>query len=248
MKVLLAGESWVTYGFHIKGFAAYTTGSYNEGGGELIDALRGGGAQVEHMPNHAVTELFPWSARDLDQYQVVILSDVSADTLLLHPDSLERGQRTGDRCQVLADWVRGGGSLLMIGGWMSFSGYEGRARYQHTALAPVLPVDMLGFDDRIEVPAGVQPEVVAEHPVVNGLAPRWPWLLGYNRVVAKPGAQLVARCGADPLLVVDSVGDGRVAAFTSDCAPHWAGAEFMAWDGYGRLWTQLVRWLARADD
>jgi uncharacterized membrane protein len=35
--------------------------------------------------------------------------------------------------------------------------------------------------------------------------------------------------------------------FTSDCAPHWAPPEFLAWPGYQVLWPNLIRWLAGAE-
>jgi uncharacterized membrane protein len=43
---------------------------------------------------------------------------------------------------------------------------------------------------------------------------------------------------------VGEYGAGRSAAFTSDIAPHWAPPPFLGWDGYARLFDQLVRWLA----
>jgi uncharacterized membrane protein len=71
-----------------------------------------------------------------------------------------------------------------------------------------------------------------------------PALLGYNQVTAKPDADVLVRCGADPLLVVGSHGAGRSAAFASDCAPHWCPPTFMKWPGYDPMWGNLVRWLA----
>ncbi len=58
------------------------------------------------------------------------------------------------------------------------------------------------------------------------------------------GATLLAECAGRPLLVVGEYGAGRSAAFTSDIAPHWAPPPFLAWEGYARLFDQLVRWLA----
>ncbi len=40
----------------------------------------------------------------------------------------------------------------MIGGYLSFSGIDGKARFQRTAVADVLPVRMHDGDDRVEVP------------------------------------------------------------------------------------------------
>ena len=42
-RVLLAGETWLTYGIHQKGFAAYTTGEYADGSVEFRAALEGAG-------------------------------------------------------------------------------------------------------------------------------------------------------------------------------------------------------------
>jgi len=37
---------------------------------------------------------------------------------------------------------------------------------------------------------------------------------------------------------------GRVGAFTSDIAPHWAPPGFTGWSGYPTLFDRTVRWLA----
>jgi len=84
------------------------------------------------------------------------------------------------------------------------------------------------------------------HPIAAGLGTSWPAMLGYNRTIAKPGSAVVATIGGDPLIAVCQHGAGRVAAFTSDVAPHWAPPEFMAWDHYPALWGQIVGWTAKA--
>jgi len=71
----------------------------------------------------------------------------------------------------------------------------------------------------------------------------WPRLLGYNRLSARTGAQVIAKAGNDPLLVAGTYGNGRSVAFASDCGPHWAPPEFVEWDGYATLWQQLVGWV-----
>jgi uncharacterized membrane protein len=93
----------------------------------------------------------------------------------------------------------------------------------------------------------VVPEVVLpDHPILRGISGPWPYFLGYNRLRARPEAQVLALAGDDPFLSVRDYGAGRTAAFASDCAPHWGSPDFMAWPHYGRLWAQLVRWLAKA--
>jgi uncharacterized membrane protein len=243
---LIAGETWSTHKIEIKGFAAYTTGAYDVGLTEWADALRTHGHEIVHIANHEAIEQFPWKLEEFQEYDVVVMSDIPADTIQLHPAVFDRGERTPDRLRVLADYARAGGGVMMVGGYMSFSGIEGKARYQTTPLADVLPVQMLGTDDRIETPEGVNPEVTQDHEVVREVPREWPYFLGYNRVVAKPNTTVVLAVGDDPFLVLGTAGAGRTAAFTSDCSPHWGSPEFLAWPSYGRFWSQLIEWLGSA--
>jgi uncharacterized membrane protein len=234
----------MSYGVHVKGFNAYYTGAYGTGMEPLVAALRGEGIDVTHIPNHLAIREFPREVAGLAEYDVVVLSDIGADTLLLHPDVLEGGRRLPDPTRAIAEHVAGGGGLLMIGGYMSFSGYDGHARYHNTRLADVLPVEMLGYDDRIEEPEGVVPRVVRSHNILDGLPEPWPFFLGYNRVRAKATAEVVLATERDPFLVVGSHGHGRAGAFASDCSPHWGSDAFVGWSGYARFWSQLLAWLA----
>lgn len=244
-RVLLAGETWLTYGIHQKGFSAYTTGGYEVGSDEFVAALTAQGWEVEHVPNHLATEVFPTTVEALAEYDVVILSDIGADTLLLHPDSFVRGERTPNRLAVIDEWVRGGGGLLMVGGYMSFAGFEAKGRYHATPVEDCLPVKIHGYDDRAERPEGVHPRVrISEHPVLTGLPESWPYFLGYNRLTAKPDSSVLLAVEDDPFLVVWERGKGRSAAFASDCSPHWGSPDFMAWSAYGEFWNQLLGWLA----
>ena len=134
----------------------------------------------------------------------------------------------------------------MIGGWMSFAGIDGRARFHGTFLEEALPVRCLPYDDRVERPEGVTPAAaLPAHPVLRGLPGEWPFFLGYNRVVPKEGAAVVLSFGKDPLLCVGEYGAGRAAAFTSDCAPHWGPRAFLEWEGYPAFWSNLAAWLCR---
>ena len=245
MRVLLCGESWVTHSLHIKGVDSFTTSSYVEGAGRLRQALAAGGVEVEYLPGHLVPGRFPGSAAELAAYAAVILSDIGANSLLLAPDTFERSAIAPNRLAAVEQYVREGGGLLMIGGYFSFAGIEGKARYHGTPVETALPVRISAFDDRAERPEGVRPAVSQpRHPVLDGVPGDWPPLLGYNQVTAKPAAQVLAYCGTDPLLAVGSHGVGRSAAFASDCAPHWCPPSFMDWPGYDPLWANLLRWLA----
>lgn len=244
-RILIAGESWVTHSIHQKGFDSFTTTSYNEGVGPLREALEAGGHAVDYLPNHVAATDFPSTADELESYAVVILSDIGSNTLLLHPDTFERSVPRPDRLEAIRGYVEAGGGLLMVGGYLTFGGIEGRARWAGTAVEAALPVTISSSDDRVEAPAGTTPQVMlADHPIAAGLPSEWPALLGYNRVRPRDEADVVVRVGDDPLIVAGRYGAGRGAAFTSDCGPHWCPPPFVEWRGYAPMWQQLVAWLA----
>lgn len=249
MKVLLAGESWIVQTTHIKGVDFFTQCGYGEGTQWLRRAIEGGGHDFHHLPNHLAAERFPSSAEDLRAHDVLILSDIGANTLLLHPDTTSHSKATSNRLEAIREYVDGGGALLMIGGYMSFQGIDGKARYHSTPVEEALPVSMLrGLDDRVEVPEGFRPmiaEGAATHPVLAGMPQEFPVMLFYNQVEAKPEAQVLLRRGDDPILAVWDFGSGRAAAFMPDAAPHGAPPEFLDWDLFDRFWQQLLAWLGR---
>jgi len=243
LKILLAGESWETLSFHQKGFDVFTTTFYYEGGGDLIAALAGAGHTVEYLPSHIAATKFPTDLAALQAFDVVMLSDIGANTLLLHPDTFERSKSLPNRLKLIHDYVQGGGGLIMVGGYLTFQGIDAKARYAGTPVESALPVTLMKMDDRKEVPEGATPEVqLAEHPIVAGLETEWPILLGYNQLTARDDAEVVVTAGADPLLTTWSFGLGRAVAFASDCGPHWAPPEFLAWDGYNKLWAGMAEW------
>jgi uncharacterized membrane protein len=243
-SVLLAGESWVSYSIHQKGFNAFTTGVYEEGSEPLERALERKGASVTCIRAHRAGRDFPQSLAGLQKHDVVALSDIGSDTLLLHPDTFAGSKCTADRLELIRQFVEQGGGFIMIGGYLSFQGYGGAAHYRFTPVEEILPVELYDCDDRVECPSGFAPEVVADHEITRGLPMSWPPLLGYNKV--KPKGKILVRTGrGDPLLVVGEYGAGRTAAFTSDCSPHWAPPEFVNWDYYGDFWFKLMSWLAK---
>jgi uncharacterized membrane protein len=179
----------------------------------------------------------------LDGYGLVILSDIGSNSLLLSPDTFERSRSAPNRLALLRDWVAAGGGLIMVGGYLTFQGIEGKGRYAGSAVEETLPVLISPFDDRVERPEGVAPLVCApDHPLAAGLPAIWPEILGYNRLTARPEAVTVAMAGDDPLLASWDFGQGRSVAFASDCGPHWAPPAFVEWDGYRTLWQNIANW------
>jgi uncharacterized membrane protein len=244
-RVLIAGESWVTHSIHTKGFDSFTTTEYNEGVAWLRAALEGGGWEVTFIPNHLAAREFPLTAEALAAYDVVMLSDIGANTLLLHPDTFVRSKPLPNRLHAIRDYVRNGGGLVMIGGYLTFQGIEAKGKWANSPVEEVLPVTLFQRDDRVESPQGVVPKVGDPgHQIVKGLGEEWPALLGYNEVIAKPDAEVLVRVGGDPLLVTGTFGAGRSVAFTSDCGPHWAPPPFCDWEGYAPLWNNIASWVS----
>lgn len=244
-KVLIAGESWLTSMTHHKGFDYFINSNYESGAERMIAFLREANLEVDYIPNHLASKDFPNTNEKLDQYSVIIFSDIGANTLLLHPDTFTKSQRTPNRLKLIREWVKAGGGLLMIGGYLTFQGIDGRGRWHNTPVEEVLPVELMPYDDRVEVPEGYNPKVVAEHPILAGLDNKWPYFLGYNQLKAKNDATIIMQVEEDPFLVVAEVEQGRSAAFASDCSPHWGSQEFYDWEFYGRFWLQLIKWLAK---
>jgi uncharacterized membrane protein len=242
-KILFVGESAYKIHVHFKGFASYETAYLGDNLEPFTKPVEKEGVQVQFMRNHDVSVKFPLSMEELLKYDAVVISDAPSDSFLLHPQTLN-GERLPNRFKLINEYVRNGGGFVMIGGWMAFSGFHAKARYCMTSLTEILPVKICTYDDRMEVPEGVIPEVLAPgHPVLEGISGEWPFFLGYNKTFYDRGQTLMT-IGADPLLVVDQVGKGRVAVFTSDVLPHWGPKEFVGWDYYGRFWAQLFKWVA----
>lgn len=246
IRFLLAGESWVSSSTHFKGWDFFSSTVYEIGIEYLEKAFHGTEIEFIHMPSHLAAKNFPTNLTDLQKFDVVCLSDIGANTLLLHPDTWAKGESVPNRLLLLADWVYQGGGLCMCGGYFSYAGIYGAAKYYRSPLEAVLPVDIFTFDDRVETPEGALPLVVdIKHNVVKGLGEKWPHLLGFNELKLKPRAHLIAKVGEHPLLSVMDVGKGRTLSWASDIGPHWCPVEFAEWPGYAQLWVNVVRWLSQ---
>ncbi|WGF88335.1 glutamine amidotransferase [Marinivivus vitaminiproducens] len=254
-KILLAGESWVTSATHYKGWDQFGSVTFHLGAEPLVAALKDSDFELVYMPSHEAATAFPLTIEGLQAYDAVILSDIGANTLLLHPDVWLTGKPVPNRLKLLRDWVRGGGGFMMIGGYYSFQGINGAARFHRTPVEDVLPVTCLPQDDRIEVPEGFAPEIVGpeDHPILQGLGRNWPLLLGANEVRPDEGAdvEVLARLpegdGGHPLLVTGRYGAGRTLVWTSDIGPHWVPNAFAEWPGYPKLWRQSLAWLTAGE-
>lgn len=242
--IFICGESYIGYTVHVKGADSMTTSGYFENVGWLRNALEQAGYQVTYMPSHLALDQFPDTVEKLQAYDLVILSDVGANTLMMTKTSFRSSLPAPDRCKALKAYVEQGGALIMVGGFMSFTGIEGKARYGVTPIADVLPVKLLPYDDRVETSEGSVPVTVEkDHPIFRGLPEQWSYFIGYNKTVADSArGQVLATINGDPFIAVGQFGKGRSAVFTSDCAPHWAPQSFLDSPAYGTLWKNLADW------
>jgi uncharacterized membrane protein len=249
-KVLLVGESWVSSATHYKGFDQFGSVTFHLGAEPLVKALEDSEFALTYMTAHDAVEKFPYDMAGLDAYDAIILSDIGSNSLLLPPDVWLHSRTVPNRLKLIKAWVEKGGGLLMVGGYFSFQGIDGKARWRRTPVEDTLPVTCLPYDDRVEMPEGAVASIVRpDHPVLAGLEGDWPLLLGVNEVELRDRAdvEVLARLpddqGGHPLLVLGTHGQGRTAAWTSDIGPHWLSPAFCAWEGYGRLWKNLLGWL-----
>jgi uncharacterized membrane protein len=160
--------------------------------------------------------------------------------------------------------VRGGGAFLVIGGDKSFNSID----YESSSIADILPVK-LGYSSGGENSSFHNKEFLTAltkigigHPILRIIPDEYdneknwvqlPELEGLNSVRGlKSGAiPLLTTQGGDPLLVIEQLNAGKVAAFLSDSSWKWG---FMgASEGnisayYARFWNRLLLWLVDDPD
>ena len=246
IKVLFAGESCIAQSTEFKGFDNFFCTRYNESSVILKNTLEKSGYEVTHIPCHLIPFQFPKTIEKLEEYNAVIVSDVGANTFLLHPDTSRLCKRTPNLLKLIKTFVERGGGFIMIGGYMTFQGIEAKGKYKDSVIEEILPVNLLTYDDRVEVPEGADLEIDIEaHEILNGLPKKWPFILGYNRLIAKEDAQVIVKYESDPIITIGKYGEGRTIAYATDCAPHWAPKEMYEWEYYDVLWDTLVKWATK---
>lgn len=244
-NILLVGESWITYSTHIKGFDSFYTSEFGSGEQYIQKAYEEAGFNFEFMPNHVAMEKFPYSLEELKKYDVIILSDIGANTLLLPHQVFTNSEKVTNRCDLIRDYVLDGGGLFMVGGYMTFAGIDAKGKWHDTSVQEVLPVEVLTIDDRREHPEGIKAIKTKDHEIFEGIDEDFPDVLGYNKTIIREDADLLAKIGDDPFIAVGGYGKGRSAVITTDCAPHWAPPEFVNWKHYNKLYVNIANWLMK---
>ena len=245
IKALLIGETWMIRTTEAKGFDIFTADYYGTGYEYLQAALTTDEIEFHHIPCHLVDSQFPETLEGLKEYDVILISDIGANTFLLPVKTFLHYHKTPNKLELLKEYVLSGGGLCMVGGYLSFMGIEGKGRYNDTPVEEVLPVNFLKYDDRVEKPSSIDIQIdPSAHPIFNGMPDKISGIFGYNRAIAKEGCQVIAKAGDDPFITLGEFGQGRSVAYATDCAPHWSSVEFCETPAYKILWQNIVKWLA----
>lgn len=167
------------------------------------------------------------------------------DTIILSDFSAQNVPRASQK--IIRERHLSGTGLIMMGGWGSFSGPFGG--WRGSAIEKILPVSCLARDDRTNFPGGALMTLKTKHnmfnkidfknpPVICGLNEIRPkkealTLLSARKVQIKKGGcnpQIALDQKEHPLLVIGRNQHQRVAALTTDLAPHWCGG-LVDWGG-----------------
>src|SRR5208282_4806459 len=191
VNVLYVGDTEVVLNRYLVGADVIEQSYFNDNGRYFREAMASQpSVDVRHITPHGVASQFPNTLSELKGYDVVIFSDVGYNSLIFYPGLTPPYVYPlgPDRIGMVREFVEQGGGFLMVGGYLSFSGLNGIARWSGTAIETLLPVSIAPHDDRAEVVQGFRFEIVQpDHPTVAGL----PWedadwtLCGYNKVTLK---------------------------------------------------------------
>jgi uncharacterized membrane protein len=182
------------------------------------------------------------------RYNVYILSDIAAEYF------------TPRQHKLLADAVKKGAGLIMLGGRSSF----GPGGWGETELAEILPVEVHRGDDQNEPEGGIKfvPSTIGLSSYVLQVGANKPetariWdsmhpIQGTNRFgQPKLNAQILASSpepNSEPLLVSVDVGNkGRVLAYGGETWV-WARATEEGRLAHLKFWRQVIFWLAHKEN
>ena len=236
------------FNYAYKGLEMYNYGKW------LKQALETGQEhEVESVPTWDFYQLGPGEYESvLNEYDVIIFSDVEAKNFQLAPSFFDR-KKFGtqvltfpDRIRLTIDAVRQGKGAMFLGGWLSFTGEIGKGGWGRTRLQDILPVKCLDFEDLIESTEGFTAQVTTHgEEVFEGIDfETFPPILGYNQVLPRQDCHILlsVKETGDPLVAVGSFNQGQVLAYMSDPAPHW-GCNFVFWKQYADFWLRCLEYI-----
>lgn len=209
--------------------------------------------QIAQIGSGGGTNAYPGMARAREELNRV-------KSKIKHMIVLTDGQTSGEGYQALASRchaegitistvaVGGGAQVGLLQSIAAAGGGQSYVTMDPNSIVRIFTQDTLTHTGRMIREEAFEPKLVERHPMLrdwqDGVAPP---LLGYVKTNRRATAQvpLVTDTG-DPLLAHWRFGLGKVTAFTSDCKSRWAALWVGDWEGYSRLWSQILRETARA--
>lgn len=206
------------------------------------DSVRQGSYIWKYWIGHRIS-YFPSTMEELLSYDVVVLADVPQDPLTL------------DKRQQLADYVKLGGGLLVLGGPYAYGG----GAWKGSPLEPLLPVAIGGtFDLRPSegdaqltlTPIGLKrlgqvgsnrkPDIESRRSLLGVV----PW---HNEVPLRAGAEVWMTAGKGPFAVYAKAGEGRVLALLGTAVGEAPAGRTAFYDspGWPELLKRMLSYLAR---
>ena len=208
----------------------------------IVDAhhLSGYNMQLKMVPirkgRSQVFVGFPETAPDLFDNNVIYLCGADLTALTLRQKNM------------LAEYVRRGGGLIVFGGHKALD----RAGLRGSLLEEVLPVTGgPGLPPLVTLPGGAPLVRGHDHPVTRYADFDSPPVCFYmHDLQVRPGAQTIITVGGKPGLVVGTCGKGRVAVIGMTCfgAPAEAQMPFWKWRSWVLLLRDLAWWSAGQDE
>ena len=147
VRVLFAGKSWITHSVHTKGFNSFDMSSYHARRPQMIAALRAGGAEMTYQPSHIAMNSVPFSHGKRSRRIRRCDPERHWRELLLLPDRVAiRSESWPNRLQLIRDFVNdGGGSYLMVGGYLTFQGFQAKGNYKGSPVEDVLSIEIISL-------------------------------------------------------------------------------------------------------
>jgi hypothetical protein len=179
---------------------------------------------------------FPETAQDLFDNNVIYLCGADLTALTLRQKNM------------LAEYVRRGGGLIVFGGHKALD----RAGLRGSLLEEILPVTGAGgLPPLVTLPGGVPLARGTDHPVTQFVDfEAAPVCFYVHDLQARPEAQTIITVGGRPGVVVGQSGKGRVAVIGMTCfgAPAESQTAFWEWRAWVLLLRDLAWWVAGQDD
>jgi uncharacterized membrane protein len=236
------------FNYAYKGLQTYNYGKW------LKEALESSQEhEVKSVPTWEFYMLGPGEyERILDEYDVLIFSDVEAKNFQLAPSFFDK-EKFGtevltfpDRIRLTLDAVHQGKGIMFLGGWLSFTGEMGKGGWNRTRLREILPVECLDFEDLVESTEGFTAQATPEgKEAFHGVDfDTFPPILGYNKTNPRENCPILlsVKETGEPLVTVGSFGKGQALAYMSDPAPHW-GCNFVFWEQYADFWLRCLEYV-----